>query len=102
MAYLTCTKHRSYQRKHVDVCRQCPDNDACDAFQAFAATEPPPPVSTIPIQLLLRELTDIHGLVADTPALQKTGPVSRQEKHLNGIKLVDYIRLELEGLRKLC
>ena len=112
MAYLTCTKHRSYQRKHIDVCRQCPDNDGCDTFQAYAATEPPAPVepssppepaeTAIPIHQFLQELSDIRKLVANTPTLQETGPVSRREKHLQGIELVDFIRSALEGVRKLC
>ena len=112
MAYLTCTKHRSYQRKHIDVCRQCPSNDGCDAFQTYAATEPPTPVEPSPapepaetnfsINQFLQEISEIRKLVTNTPALQETGPVSRQEKHLQGIKLVDFIRSGLEGIKKLC
>ena len=106
MTYLTCTKHRSYQRKHIDVCRQCPDKDKCDAFQAYAATEPPPPPeqteTNIPIHQFLQELADIREIVTETPPLQETKPASRRKKHLHGNKLVDYIRSELAGIRKLC
>lgn len=105
MTYLTCTKHRSFQRKHIDVCRQCPDNDDCDAFQAYVAAEPPPPEQTevdIPIRLILEGLEDIHELVADTPPLQKTDRVPHPKKHLQGIDLLDFIRSELGEIRKLC
>jgi hypothetical protein len=113
MTYLTCTKHRSYQRKHIDVCRQCPDNDECDAFQAHAAIEPsaplePPPAppespeTDIPIHLFVQELEDLRVLVANTPFLQETDPVQRRKSPLHGTKLVDFIKTELEGIRKLC
>ena len=112
MTYLTCTKHRSFQRKHIDVCRQCPDNGECDAFQAYAATEPPAPVEPPPapappgmdilIPLFLQELKDIRELVADTPALQAAEPAPRRKKSLHTIELVNFIRSELESMRKLC
>ena len=108
MTYLTCTKHRSFQRKHIDVCRQCPDNDDCDAFQTYIAAEPPPPPPTepaeasIPIRLFLQELGDIRELVADTPALQETVRMPQQKKPLQGIELVAFIRSELEEIKKLC
>ena len=113
MTYLTCTKHRSYQRKHIDVCRQCPDNDGCDAFQAHAAIEPsaplePPPTPSessetdIPIHLFLQEFKDLRALVANTPFLQETEPVQRRKKPLHATKLVDFIKSELEEIRKLC
>jgi hypothetical protein len=108
MTYLTCSKHRSFQRKHIDVCRQCPNNDECDAFQEFVATRPPPPPpsdpaeTTIPIRLVLQEIGDIRQLVADTPLRQETQPEPHRKKPLQGIELVDFIRSELEGIRKLC
>ena len=108
MAYLTCTKHRSFQRKHIDVCRQCPDNQACDDFQAYAAENPPPPPpvepaqNDIPIRRLLAELGDIRRLVADRPAPEEAVRVQRRKKPLQGIELMAFIRSELEGIRKLC
>ena len=108
MTYLTCTKHRSFQRKHIDVCRQCPDNDQCDAFQAHAATEPPPPPppepveSTIPIRMLLDELADIRELVADWPAQQKKAPLPRPKKPFDGSEMLAFIRSELAEISKLC
>jgi hypothetical protein len=107
MTYLTCTKHRSYQRKHIDVCRQCPDNDDCDAFQAYAATEPPPPPApdpaetNIPIRVIQEELGNIRGMVADAPALPKSEPARKRKKPLAGNELVDILRSELEGIKKL-
>jgi hypothetical protein len=106
MTYLTCTKHRSFQRKHIDVCRQCPDSDGCDAFQAYAATEPPPApeptAAKIPIRLFLTELENIRDMVADTPTVRETEPETLRTKPLQGIELVDFIRSELEEIRKLC
>jgi len=112
MSYLTCTKHRSYQRKHIDVCRQCPDNHGCDAFQAYAATEPDTPVkpsptpepaeTSIPISGFLLELRGIRELVADAPTTPESGQVPARKKPLQEIELVDFIRSELEGIRKLC
>jgi hypothetical protein len=108
MTYLTCTKHSRFQRKHIDVCRQCPDNDGCDAFQAYIAIEPPPPPppdpaeTTIPVRLFLQELEDIRKLVADTTTQRATEPEPRRKKPLQGIELVDFIRSELEGIKKLC
>jgi len=108
MTYLTCSKHRSFQRKHIDVCRQCPDNDECNAFQEFVATEPPPPPPpeptevNIPIRLLLQEIGDIRDLVADSPVRQEIEPAPRRKKPLNGNELVGFVRTELEEIRKLC
>ena len=106
MTYLTCTKHRSFQRKHIDVCRQCPDNDDCDAFQAHIAAEPPPPPESvetnIPIQLILQKLGDIRELLADTPARQETESSPQRKKILNDHDLAAFIRKELEEIKKLC
>jgi hypothetical protein len=94
------------QRKHIDVCRQCPDNEECDAFQAYIATEPPPPPpepaeTNIPICLLLQELGDIRELVADTRARQEMASSPRRKNMLSSNDLVALIRSELEGIRRL-
>ena len=107
MTYLTCTNHRSYQRKHIDVCRKCPDNDECDAFQAIAATEPlpapsMPPEATFPIHLFLQELKDIRVLVTDASTNVKAAPASHSKDPFKDVKLVNFIRSELKEIRKLC
>jgi hypothetical protein len=81
--YLTCTRNKSYQRKHVAVCQRCAFNARCRAFleyrqnfpqKRFAAAD-----STIDRKRILshifQELQEIKALVSVGGARQ-SAPLS--------------------------
>jgi hypothetical protein len=92
--YLTCTRHKSLQRKHIDVCRQCEWNTTCEPYLAYCDSEPSPenkeslPISQpalktdLLVEYIRKELRDIKILVEssafgkyDGPNDVKTAPV---------------------------
>jgi len=112
MVYLTCTRHSSYQRKHIDVCRRCSDNDACKAFLEYCAREPavlnqspPPEHDRTPPPLLddlLAALIEIRSLVA-APDKKRTKRRDAAERRLpESEKIFSMVKSELEAIRELC
>ncbi len=112
MVYLTCIRHRSYQRKHIDVCRRCADNDNCDAYQTFAATEPPvsqesaqpshPQKAPFSIHVFLDELVGIRSLVAELHEHHERQNLPAPKCSLDMKTLADFTKAELESIRNLC
>jgi hypothetical protein len=49
--YLSCTKNRTFQRKHVEVCKRCKTNTSCKPYQEY--------IQTIPTENAVESLTDI-------------------------------------------
>ncbi|MFC1811675.1 hypothetical protein ACFL03_03190 [Thermodesulfobacteriota bacterium] len=112
--YLTCTRHKSLQKKHIDVCRQCQWNTTCEPYQEYysseAATEGKKPLPTGTAQPIPEDLSDyikneLKGIVtllenqspieSKAPPRLKTDPLF-QDDVLEGIKE------ELREIRTLC
>ena len=107
--YLTCTKNRSLQKKHIDVCRKCPSNEDCREFQEKIQLEPMTPIparhipkpTENPLVHIIEQLLEIRKLVGDgePPPLLKdpddTGSMARAS-------LPQYLKIELEEIKSLC
>lgn len=107
--YLTCTKNRSLQKKHIDVCRKCSSNDNCREFQEYKQLEPAasrpdrsiPEPTEIPLVHIIEQLIEIRKLVSDgrsTPLLNDPGDAVS----MANASLPQYLKVELEGIRSLC
>jgi len=104
--YLTCTKNRGLQKKHIDVCRKCPSNEDCREFQEKIQLEPIParhiPKPTeIPLVGIIEQLIEIRKLVGDgesTPLLKDPADVGSIAR----ASLPQYLKIELEGIKSLC
>jgi hypothetical protein len=113
MVYLTCTRHRSLQRKHIDVCKRCADNDGCEAFLEYSATMPAAPdpaapadhcdhAPPLPIDDLVEALIEIRSIVAapgEKPAPDRhagSRPIPDSDQ------LFSMVTTELKTIRKLC
>ena len=107
--YLTCTKNRSLQKKHIDVCRKCSSNDNCREFQEYKQLEPAAPrpdrstpkPTEIPLVLIIEQLIEIRKLVGDgrsTPLPNDPGDAVS----MANASLPQYLKVELEGIRSLC
>jgi hypothetical protein len=107
--YLTCTKNRSLQKKHIDVCRKCSSNDNCRDFQEYKQLEPAAPgpdrstpkPTEIPLVDIIEQLLEIRKLVGDgrsTPLLNDPGDAVSMEK----ASLPQYLKGELERIKSLC
>ena len=107
--YLTCTKNRSLQKKHIDVCKKCPSNEDCREFQEKIQREPMTPIAArripkpaeTPLLDIIEQLIEIRKLVGDgkPPPLLKdpddTGSMARAS-------LPQYLKIELEEIKSLC
>jgi len=112
MVYLTCSKHGSFQRKHIDVCRKCGDRDDCKAFLEYSAQEPPAlqetpssehrQASPPPINGLFETLMEIRLLVADSEKKQRSNVSIPRVPSSKSKKLVSIVKTELKKIRKLC
>jgi len=107
--YLTCTKKRSLQKKHIDVCRKCPSNEDCREFQENKQLEPMAPIPTLhtskctedPLFNIIEQLIEIRKLVGDdgsAPLLKN--PVDAG--FMARASLPQYLKVELEGIKSLC
>ncbi|RLB97197.1 MAG: hypothetical protein DRH90_23715 [Deltaproteobacteria bacterium] len=107
--YLTCTKNRSLQKKHIDVCRKCSSNDNCREFREYKQLEPAvprpdrsiPELTEIPLVHIIEQLIEIRKLVGDgrsTPLLNDPGDAVS----MANASLPQYLKVELEGIRSLC
>jgi len=112
MVYLTCSKHRSFQRKHIDVCRKCADRDDCKAFLEYSAQEPPALQETPssehrqapppPISGLFETLMEIRSLAADSEEKHRSKEIMPRVPSSKSKKLVSIVKTELKEIRKLC
>jgi hypothetical protein len=107
--YLTCTKNRSLQKKHIDVCKKCPSNEDCREFQEKIQLEPMTPIpaehihrpTEIPLLDIIEQLLEIRKLVGDgepTPLLKDPADAGSMAR----ASLPQYLKIELEGIRSLC
>jgi len=104
--YLTCTKKRSLQKKHIDVCRRCPSNGDCREFQENQHLAPIPTLHTSKytedyLPNITQQLTEIRKLVGDgesTPLLKDPADVGSIAR----ASLPQYLKIELEGIKSLC
>ena len=99
--YLTCTKNRSFQKKHIDVCKKCPSNDGCKEFQSYEQLKPIPKPAEIPLADIIKQLTDIRKLVGGgkSKALHNN-PADAGFLAIESIP--QYLKTELEGIKSLC
>lgn len=107
--YLTCTKKRRLQKKHIDVCRKCLSNEDCREFQENKQLEPMAPIPALyalkctgdHLFNIIKQLIEIRKLVSDdgpTPLLKNpvdAGFIARAS-------LPQYLKVELEGIKSLC
>ena len=107
--YLTCTKNRSLQKKHIDVCKKCPSNEDCREFQEKIQLEPMTPVpaqhipepTENPLVLIIQQLTEIRKLVGDgepAPLLKDPADVGSMAR----ASLPQYLKIELEEIKSFC
>jgi hypothetical protein len=107
--YLTCTKNRSLQKKHIDVCKKCPSNEDCREFQEKIQLEPMTPIPALhtpkptefPLVDIIEQLIEIRELVGDgepTPLLKNPADVGSMAR----ASLPQYLKIELEGIKSLC
>jgi len=107
--YLTCTKNRSLQKKHIDVCRKCSSNDNCREFQEYKQLEPAAPrpdraipePTEIPLVHIIEQLIEIRKLVGDGRSTQLLNDPGDAVSMANA-SLPQYLKVELEGIRSLC
>ena len=107
--YLVCTKNRGFQRKHIDVCKQCTCHDDCREYQEYLRMEPVVAEPINPIQKpvaismgdLIEQLAEIRQLVGDGSSGYRldlqTGATFRLDASLN-----QFLRTELKAIKAIC
>jgi hypothetical protein len=112
--YLTCTRHKSLQKKHIDVCRQCQWNTTCEPYQAYCSSESiterkkPLPTGTsqpIPEDLadyIRNELEGIITLLENKSPVESQAPPFLKMDPLFQEDVLESIKEELREIRTLC
>lgn len=112
--YLTCTRHKSLQKKHIDVCRQCQWNATCEPYQEYCSSEVPVeskeslPDSTpqlIPETLsnyVRKELEGIITLLENQSPVESPAPSLLKMDTLFQEDVLEGIKEELREIRTLC
>ncbi len=107
--YIVCTKNRGFQRKHIDVCKQCTGNDGCREYQEYLRMEPVVAEPINPIQKaatmsmvdLMEQLTEIRQLVGGGTSgnrmHRQLTVTSRPDTSLDR-----FLRAELKAIRSIC
>jgi hypothetical protein len=108
--YLTCTRNKSYQRKHVAVCRQCKFNQRCAEFLEYRRNIAPKNLVDAPKGIdrkqifghIIHELKEIKRLATDGG-----GPSTASFSAVNkdSIKLcphISEIKATLNIIKRLC
>ena len=107
--YLRCTKNKSFQKKHIDVCRKCSSNHGCREFQEYKQPEPVAPGSDrftpkpteIPLAYIIEQLIEIRKLVGrGQPRPLLNGPDDTFS--FTKASLQQYLKAELERIKSLC
>ena len=108
--YLTCTKNKSLQRKHVEVCKRCKSNSRCKAYLEFCQSvtaENTVEISTDidRLQLLrhiIQELQEIKKLTL-IETMAPLEPYRKRRQVIPGQKLqIGDIRKTIKEIQLLC
>ncbi|MFC1516204.1 hypothetical protein ACFL7E_05535 [Thermodesulfobacteriota bacterium] len=114
ITYLTCPQHKSRQRKHIDVCRQCEWRIECEPYQDYCASLPPAeskdplPASGTPLipeslaRYIQSELDEIIALLEGNALTESTSPPFPKTDPLKDNDAFKSIIQELEEIKRLC
>ena len=111
--YLTCSRTRGQQKKHIDICHRCDARNMCRPYQAHIGDHPAaagddtraggdtPPAGRVPIKDIIGELREIKFLLSGTGKIEEMD----QKKIISAsppaqISIGDLIR-ELENIKSL-
>ena len=112
--YLTCTRHKSLQKKHIDVCRQCQWNTTCEPYQEYCSSEaatkdekplPADTVQPMPDDLkeyIRNELKGIITLLENQAPLESQPPAPLNTNPLPQDDILEGIKEELREIKTLC
>ena len=108
--YLTCTKNRSHQRKHIEVCQRCPANHECRPFQEYATQEFTDPIQIAPptrdydprLLVIVEQLKEIRGLLPTVNQLYSETDHSDPRNWHQKDELLGFLKEELKEIRSLC
>jgi len=112
--YLICPRHKSRQKKHIDICRQCQWNTDCEPYRKYAEPEPSlkskdslatrkaPPVPDVIVKHIINELEEIIALWETTAPLENKEPVVMKIEPLVRDNFLENIKKELQEIKNLC
>ena len=114
VVYLTCTRHRSLQKKHIDVCRQCQWNATCEPYQEYCSSkvlakrkEPPQSAAPQPISedladYIRNELGEIRTILENRTLVEnQAAPLLRTPPPFRD-DVLEVIKEELREIKTLC
>jgi hypothetical protein len=112
--YLICTRHKSLQKKHIDVCRQCQWNATCEPYQEHCSSEAatgsqkplpagmPQPIPEDLADYIRNELEGIITLLGNQSPLESQAPPLLKTNSLPQDDVLEGIKEELRKIRTLC
>jgi len=110
--YITCTRRKGQQKKHVAVCGSCRRQSTCDSYQAYQLekTQNHDALLTIPEKAFIernflndvrRELMEVSAILADYHHNKSFPGISATSDMLKNKNLLEYLQNELGRLKAL-
>ena len=109
--YLTCTRTRGQQKKHIDICHRCDDHDLCRSYQehlrnqvATALAEQSVDKDILPtggtfLIDVLKELREIQALLSGSDNIEGMDQATVTPKALPAEISIAYLIQELEDIK---
>ena len=111
--YITCTRRKGQQKKHVAVCDSCRWQSSCESYQAHQLKKTQKnhdDLLTIPerpfikknlLNDIRRELREIILILADYPQAERSAGVIETNNALKNENLLEHLQNELSQLKSL-
>jgi hypothetical protein len=113
--YITCTRRKGQQKKHVTICSRCRWKSTCEPYQAHILSETrekndavltickKPFMKNDLLNFILKELSEIKLLLSDYESLVKDSTARQNEMNdtLENENIVKYVMKELTQIKSL-
>jgi len=111
--YITCTRRKGQQKKHIAVCGSCRWQSSCEAYQAhllkktqtnqdvLLTTAERPFIKPNLLNDVRRELGEVHLILADYPHPERPAAMSEAGDAPKSENLLEHLKNELGRLKSL-
>ena len=111
--YLTCTRTRGQQKKHIDICHRCDAKTLCRPYQDYVRDHPnavknetpvaenKPPAGSAALKDVLEELTEIKLLLSGSGKAEELDQEKIVSKSPPAEISIGYLIREIENIKSL-
>jgi len=111
--YITCTRRKGQQKKHIAVCNSCRWQSSCESYQAHQLKKTlknHDVLLTIPerpfirknlLNDIRRELREVNLILADYPRIERSAGIIETNNAVKNENLLEHLQNELGRLKSL-